>query len=161
MKCIFAVLLLGACMAQADDHVTIKYQPGHTMADRSITITINRPFDKSGTLIPEVFKRLKAIRALKNKSFVVSDAAYITIVAEVGGERLEASSCHTLFEANEKLVARSTGVAVLEGATREKALSGEPKDFRDFRRLWEEALSMSMKNVIETFNSQQRPRRDK
>jgi hypothetical protein len=161
MKYIFAALLLAACTAQADDHVAIKYQPGYTRSGRAVTITIDRPFDKSGTVIPEVFKSLKAISALKTKSFVVPDAAYITIVAEMDGQRLEASSCHTLFEANPKLVAKSTGIAALDGVSREKALSAEPKDFMEFRRLWEEALSTSMKSVTETFNPQQRPERAK
>ena len=147
-------LLLAVCTAQADDHVTVKYNPGYSMSDRAVTITISRPFDKSGTLIPEVFKRLKAITVLKTKSFVIPDAAYITIVAEMDGQRLESSSCHTLFEANLNLVAKSTGVSALDGVTREKALSAEPKDFMDFRRLWEEALSISMRSATETFKPQ-------
>ena len=155
MKFILTSLLLSVCTAQADDHVTIKYQPGFTMSGRTVTITIDRPFDKSATVIPEVFKRLKAISALKTKSFVVPDAACITIVAEMKGERLEASSCHTLFEANPKLVAKSTGITALEGVPREKALSGEQQDFIAFRRFWEEALSISMKDVRETFTPQQ------
>jgi hypothetical protein len=158
VKFTLVVPLLGVCLVQADDHVTIKFQ-GSNMSDHSVTITIDRPFDKSGVVVPEVFKRLKAISALKTKSFVVPDAAYITIGAEVDGERLEASSCHTLFEANGKLVAKSTGVAALGGLTREKALCDEPKDFMDFRRLWEEALSISTKAVIEKFNPRARAKR--
>ena len=152
MKNVIAAILLTVCTTQADDHVTVKYEPGDTMSGRTITITIGRPFDKSGTLIPQVFKRLEAIHALKTKSFLVPDAAVITIVAEMNGRRLEASSCHTIFEANEKLVARSTGISALDGLPRKEALSKEPKDFMEFRRLWEEALSMSMKTVSETFN---------
>jgi hypothetical protein len=153
MKYSFLALLLAVCTVQADDHVTIKYNPGFSTSE-AITVTIGRPFDKSGTLIPEVFKRLKAITVLKTKSFVIPDAAYITIVAEMDGHRLESSSCHTLFEANPNLVAKSTGVSALEGVPREKALSAEPKDFMDFRRLWEEALSISMTSVTETFRPQ-------
>ena len=51
--------------------------------------------------------RLK-IHKLETKSFVVPNAAVITIIAESNGKRLESSSCHTLFEANRKLVARCT-----------------------------------------------------
>jgi len=154
MKYGILALLLAVCTAQADDHVTIEYNSGNSMSDRAVTITIGRPFDKSGTLIPEVFKRLKAITVLKTKSFMVPDAAYITIAVEMDGQRLESSSCHTLFEANRNLVAGSRGVSALDGVTREKALSPEPKDFMEFRRLWEEALSISMKSVTETFKPQ-------
>ena len=148
-------LFLAVCAAKADDHVTIKYEPGMSMSDRSITITIGRPFDKSGTLIPEVFKRLKAINGLKTKSLVVPDASYITISAEVAGKQLETSSCHTLFEANPKLVVTSTGITSLDGVARKKILSSEPKEFMDFRRLWEEALSLALKDATETINPQQ------
>ena len=155
MRYFIVVLLLAVCTAQAEDYVTIKYQPGMSMSDRPVTITVSRPFDKSGTLIPSVFKKLKAINGLKTRSFVVPDAAYITIIAEVDGQRLESSSCHTLFEANPKLVARSTGISSLDGAPREKALSSEPKDLMDFRRLWEECLSIALTDVTETFSPQQ------
>ena len=161
MKYGILALLMAVCTAQADDHVTVKYNPGYSMSDRAVTITIGRPFDKSGTLIPEVFKRLKAITVLKTKSFVIPDAAYITIVAEMNGQRLESSSCHTLFEANKNLIATSVGISALGDVTREKALSTEPKDFMDFRKLWEEALSIPVKAVTETFNPQPRPERDK
>ncbi len=153
--CFPIALFLVVCAAKADDHVTIKYQPGMSMSDRSVTITVGRPFDKSGKLIPEVFKRLKAINGLKTRSFVVPDAAYITIIAEVDGEQLESSSCHTLFEANPKLVAKSTGITSLDGVARKKVLSSEPKEYMDFRRLWEEALSIALKDATETFNPQQ------
>ncbi len=160
MRYSILALLLAVSTARADDHVTIKYNPGHSMSDRAVTITIGRPFDKSGMLIPEVFKRLKAITGLKTRSFVIPDAASITIGAEMDGQRLESSSCHTLFEANRNLVAKSTGVSALEAVTREQALSGEPKDFMEFRRLWEEALSISMKSVTETFKPRSGRRED-
>lgn len=155
MRYFIVALVFAVCTAQADDHVTIKYQPGMTMSDRPVTITVARPFDKSGTLIPEVFKRLKAINGLKTKSFVVPDAAYITIIAEVNGQQLESSSCHTLLEVNPKLVAKSTGITSLDGVARQKILSSEPKDFMEFRRLWEEALTFALKDATETFNPQQ------
>jgi len=147
MKYIIFAILLAASTAHADDHVTIKYTPGHSFSDSGVKITISRPIDNSGNLIPDVFKRLEAINALKKKSFVIPSAAFITIAVEMDGRRLEASSCHTLFESNPNLVATSKGVTVLNGTTREAVLLKEPKDFVEFRRLWEESLSMSMKNV--------------
>jgi hypothetical protein len=154
MHFVVVALVFAVCAVQADDHVTIKYQPGRTMSDRPVTITVGRPFDKSGPLIPEVFKRLKSINKLKTKSFVVPDAAYITIIAEVDGEKVESSSCHTLFEVNPKLVATSTGITSLHGVARNKVLSAEPKEFMEFRRLWEEALTIALKDVTETINPQ-------
>jgi hypothetical protein len=152
MKHIIVAVLLAVCTARADDHVTIKYKAGPTMSGRTVTVTIDRPFDKSGTLIPDVFQRLEAIQKLKTKSFLIPDAGDITIIAELNGKSLESSSCHTLFETNDKLVARSTGVSALNGEPREQALSKEPKQFLEFRRLWEEALSLSLKVVAEKFN---------
>lgn len=150
MKYNIFALLLTACTAHADNHVMIKYTPGHSMTRSPVEIRISRPTSNSGTLIPDVFKRLEAINALESTSFVIPSAAFITIVAEMDGRRLESSSCHTLFESNPNLVARSTGVTALNGVTREMALLTEPKDFMEFRRLWEESLSISMKGVTET-----------
>lgn len=152
MKCFIAMILLAVGTACAEDHVTIKYLPGHSMSGRTVVVTFDRPFDKSGTLIPEVFRKLEAIHRLETKGFVVPDAAVITIIAESNGRRLESSSCHTLFEANRKLVAKSTGISGLHGSDRETILSMEPKHFLEFRRLWEEALSRSMKTLNEKFD---------
>jgi len=157
MKYLIAAVLLAVGTARADDHVTIRYRPPPIPSARAVVVTIGRPFDKSGTLIPEVFQRLEAIHELERKSFVIPDAGSITILAEQNGKRLESSSCHTLFESNDRLVARSTGVSALEGVPREEALSKEPKSFLEFRRLWEEALSMSMKTVSETLRVASRP----
>ena len=161
MKYIIAIALLVVCTANAGDHVTIKYQPGYNMSDRTMTILIDQSFGKSGTVIPEVFKRLKAIGELKTKGFLVPDAAHIIIIAEVDGQRHEAASCHTLFEVNGKVVAKSTGITGLNGLTRKRALSEEPEHFLEFRRLWEEAFSLAMTEVTETFSPQQQLGRDK
>lgn len=158
MKNIIAALILSVGLAQTnatDDCVTIQYEPGYTVSGRAVSIRIDRPYDKSGTLIPDVFERLQAIQSLETKSFMVPDASHITIVAQLDGQRLEASSCHTIFEANEKVVARSFGITALDGQTREEALAEEPKDFLEFRRLWEEALDMSIKSVNQTFQPSQ------
>jgi len=157
MKYLIAAVLLAVGTARADDHVTIKYRPPPVPSARTVVVTIDRPFDKSGTLVPEVFQRLEAIHKLESKSFVIPDAGCITIIAEQNGKRLESSSCHTLFESNDRLVARSTGVSALEGVPREEVLSKEPKHFLEFRRLWEEALSMSMETVNEKLKVASRP----
>ncbi len=106
-------------------------------------------------MIPKVFKRLKAINGLKTKSFVVPDAAYITILAEVDGQRLESASCHALLGANPRLAAKSTGITTLDGVVRKKVPAAEPKESMGFRRLWEEARSLALKDATETLNPQQ------
>ena len=150
MKRFLIAVLLMVGTVYGEDQVTIRYRPGNSRSARSIVITIGRPFDKSDELIPGVYRRLEAIHKLERTSFAVPDSGHISIAAELDGKRLESTSCHTLFEANENLVARSTGVSALNGMTRKEALAGEPKDFLEFRRLWEEALAMSMKAVSET-----------
>jgi hypothetical protein len=151
---VIGLLLLAVSAVRADDYVMIKYTSG-SFSGSPVKITITRPIDKSGTLIPSVFARLEAISALEKKSFLVPSAPFITIEAEMDGRRLKSSSCHTLFESNPNLIATSKGVAPLNGETREVALLKEPRDFMEFRRLWEESLSISMKGVTATIMPRQ------
>jgi hypothetical protein len=153
-----AVVLFAVSTEYAGDHVTIKFRNGGRASAYTVDVTIGQSFDKSVTLIPEVFQRLEAIQKLKTKSFAFLSSGYlVTIIAEHNGKRLESASCHTLFESNDKLVALSSGVHPLEGVSRQEALSKEPKDFLEFRRLWEEALSMSMKTVNDKLNPLKKP----
>ena len=152
-----AVVLFAVSTAYAGDHVTIKFRNGGRASAYTVDVTIGQSFDKSVTLISEVFQRLEAIQKLKTKGFVIPSSVYVTIIAEHNGKRLESASCHTLFESNDKLVALSSGVHPLKGVSRQEALSKEPKDFLEFRRLWEEALSMSMKTVNDKLNPLKKP----
>ena len=150
MRHFLIAIMLAAVAAYAEDHVTIRYTPGNSRSAQSVVVTIGRAYDKSDKLVPAVFEKLEAIDKLERTSFVVPDSGYVTIVAEKDGRRLESSSCHTLFEANPNLVALSGGVTILDGKTRREALADAPEDFLEFRRLWEEALALSMKTVNAT-----------
>ncbi len=152
MKLILSIIILfSATEIYADDHIMLKYHSGYNMSGRVIEIRIDKTFDRSGTLIKAVYQKLEKIQGLRRKSYDVPDAPTIMIKVEYDNKMLESSSFHTIAESNKNIIASATGVSFLKGISREEELLKEPKDFLEFRRLWEEALNLSLKIVEDKF----------
>ncbi len=64
------------------------------------------------------------------------DSSFHAIWLQSGTRHTRLETWHELFERNPKLVVINGGVTSLDGRSREEAIRGDTKEFREFRHLW-------------------------
>ena len=73
---------------------------------------------------------------IKNNRHYGQDSAYSALFIMDKERQIGLSSWHKYAEMNDKIVATASGLEVLEGRNRERVMTEQPEEDREFRRRW-------------------------
>lgn len=150
------LLACGAAAAQERDRVTVKYFPGDrgpgTYEPMELQFERFRgvgPDRKPDRFFDEIPRILSSHGIASSWQYVYPDGAFIRIQVEIGGQRIELASAHTIHERGGRHIALERGLQALEGRDPKPLLAKESAAFRNRRLAFEQILALVAARVRE------------